>query len=116
MRAFRGQGQPGKFDDRYDAALLELVKAKLEGRDYAAEGAPGDENLIEALQQSAGVDLGRCASQSARPPPGRQKKGEDRTSENHQAPESCLGGLQQRLARSSPDPAATVRKPPCRGH
>jgi DNA end-binding protein Ku len=27
-----GRFDPTKFDDRYDAALLELVKAKMEGR------------------------------------------------------------------------------------
>ena len=50
---------PRKFDDRYDAALAEVVKAKIEGRKIKpvrpkAEGKVID--LMEALRQSAGKD------------------------------------------------------------
>jgi DNA end-binding protein Ku len=47
-----------KFDDRYDAALLELVKAKMEGRKIEAPKAPEPTkptDLMEALRQSAEV-------------------------------------------------------------
>lgn len=52
-----GRFDPAAFDDRYDAALAELVKAKAEGREIkapkrAAEGKVID--LMEALRQSAG--------------------------------------------------------------
>lgn len=54
-----GRFNPRKFDDRYDAALAEVVKAKIEGRKIKparprAEGKVID--LMEALRQSAGKD------------------------------------------------------------
>ena len=48
-----------KFDDRYDAALAVVVKAKIEGRKIKpARPKPEGKviNLIEALLQSAGKD------------------------------------------------------------
>ena len=45
-----------KFDDRYDAALGELIKAKMEGRKIAPPKAPEPTkpaNLLEAFRQSA---------------------------------------------------------------
>jgi DNA end-binding protein Ku len=53
-----GRFDPKKFDDRYDAALLELVKAKMQGRKIEAPKAPEltkPADLIEALRQSAEV-------------------------------------------------------------
>ena len=52
-----GSFDPKSFDDRYDAALAEVVKAKIEGRKIKApkpkaEGKVID--LMEALRQSAG--------------------------------------------------------------
>ena len=54
-----GRFDPKTFDDRYDAALAEVVKAKIEGRKIRpakpkAEGKVID--LMEALRQSAGKD------------------------------------------------------------
>jgi DNA end-binding protein Ku len=51
-----GQFDPEKFDDRYDAALVELVKAKMEGRKIEVPKAPAPTkptDLMEALRQSA---------------------------------------------------------------
>jgi DNA end-binding protein Ku len=50
-----GKFDPEKFDDRYDAALLELVKAKIEGRKITPPKAPEPthpSDLMEALRQS----------------------------------------------------------------
>jgi DNA end-binding protein Ku len=60
-----GRFDPSKFDDRYDAALAEVVKAKIEGRKIkpvkpAAAGKVVD--LMEALRQSAGRDAGKSAA------------------------------------------------------
>ena len=55
-----GRFDPEKFDDRYDAALLELVKAKIEGRKITPPTAPEPtrpSDLIEALRQSAGANV-----------------------------------------------------------
>jgi DNA end-binding protein Ku len=54
-----GRFDPKTFDDRYDAALAEVVKAKIEGRKIKpvrpkTEGKVID--LMEALRQSAGKD------------------------------------------------------------
>lgn len=51
-----------KFDDRYEAAITELVKAKIEGRSLPKRKAPvaskpGD--LLKALRESAGVAAGK---------------------------------------------------------
>ncbi len=51
-----GRFDPEKFDDRYDAALLDLVKAKMEGRKIEPPKAPEPtktSDLMEALRQSA---------------------------------------------------------------
>jgi DNA end-binding protein Ku len=50
-----GKFDPKKFDDRYDAALLELVKAKMEGRKITPPKLPEltkPSDLMEALRQS----------------------------------------------------------------
>jgi DNA end-binding protein Ku len=54
-----GRFDPTKFDDRYDAALQELVKAKIEGRTIAPPKAPEPtkpSDLMDALRQSAEKD------------------------------------------------------------
>ena len=59
IRTKSGRFDPKTFDDRYDAALAEVVKAKIEGRKIRpvrpkTEGKVID--LMEALRQSAGKD------------------------------------------------------------
>lgn len=54
----KGDFDPSTFDDRYESALAELVKAKLEGR--APKPKPVEKptnvtDLMEALRQSAGA-------------------------------------------------------------
>jgi DNA end-binding protein Ku len=52
---------PAEFDDRYDAALAELVRAKAEGRAIPRPEpapAPGVIDLREALRRSAGAKAG----------------------------------------------------------
>ncbi|RVD66752.1 Ku protein [Mesorhizobium sp. M7A.F.Ca.ET.027.03.2.1] len=54
----KGPFNAKSFDDRYDAAVAELVKAKIEGKAISKKKAPppakkGD--LLEALRQSAGL-------------------------------------------------------------
>ena len=51
-----GRFDPTTFDDRYDAALVELVKAQMEGRNITPPKAPEPTkptDLMEALRQSA---------------------------------------------------------------
>ncbi|WP_439498266.1 Ku protein [Bosea sp. (in: a-proteobacteria)] len=52
----RGEFDPAAFDDRYEAAVTELVKAKLEGKPIKrrkAPAAPKVVDLMEALRASA---------------------------------------------------------------
>lgn len=58
----RGKFDPAKFDDRYEAALAELVKAKIEGRPIEPRRAAKPANvvnLLDALRESAGAGRGR---------------------------------------------------------
>jgi DNA end-binding protein Ku len=72
----RGKFDPDKFDDRYEAALSELIKAKIEGRKLKKKAPPKPQkvsSLLDALRQSAGsknsgrksADGGRGGSGSA---------------------------------------------------
>lgn len=54
----KGSFDPSSFDDRYEAAVAELVQAKIEGRSLPkrkapAASQPGD--LLQALRESAGM-------------------------------------------------------------
>ena len=64
-----GSFDPKSFDDRYEAALAELVKAKMEGRTIQAPKLVKRDkvvDLMEALRQSAGV-TGKPASAKTSP-------------------------------------------------
>lgn len=65
-----GKFDPAGFDDRYDAALAALVKAKREGREIKAPKkprAPKVVDLMEALRASAGAqDDGKTAPRSSK--------------------------------------------------
>ncbi len=53
----KGTFDPTEFDDRYEAALAELIKAKIEGRKIRRKPAPQPQtvsSLLDALRQSAG--------------------------------------------------------------
>ncbi len=65
----RGEFDPSSFQDRYDAALAELIKAKAEGKkiEIPEKPKPGKVvDLMEALRQSAGMaePKARTASRS----------------------------------------------------
>ncbi len=77
----KGEFDPAKFDDRYENALAELVKAKAEGKTLPKPkpvkvSKPND--LLKALRESAGVGEARpkkAANANARKPrktPGRK--------------------------------------------
>ena len=54
----RGEFDPTEFDDRYEAAVVELVRAKAAGREIKAPKRRAPEkvvDLMEALRRSAGV-------------------------------------------------------------
>ena len=58
IKSKQGKFDPSEFHDRYEAALAELVKAKIEGRPIPAARAPtpvASGDLLAALRESAGV-------------------------------------------------------------
>jgi DNA end-binding protein Ku len=64
----RGRFDPGRFEDRYEAALTELVRAKLEGRPVEIrKPAPAAKtiDLMEALRQSAGQGRAKATRKTA---------------------------------------------------
>lgn len=66
-----GEFDPSKFDDRYDAALADLVRAKIEGRPIKAPTKPKPGkvvDLMEALRESAklaGKKLGKAQAKQS---------------------------------------------------
>ena len=76
IKTKRGKFDPGKFDDRYEAALAELVKAKLEGKPLPKPKAPKPTKVVDlmaALRQSAAASGAKKAS--PRKPAPRRKAG-----------------------------------------
>ena len=72
-----GTFDPRQFDDRYETALTELVKAKLEGRLIPVPKAPQQTNVIDlmdALRQSAAAAAGGKPPPSVRAPGKRARK------------------------------------------
>lgn len=67
-----------RFDDRYEAALAELVKAKIEGKKIQRRKAPREEKVIDlmaALRESAGLKPSKGKSTSASRSGSRRKAG-----------------------------------------
>jgi len=68
-----GSFDPAGFDDRYDAALADLIKAKIAGKPFKKPAQPKSAQVIdlkEALRKSAGLDSGK---KSAPPKAGAKK-------------------------------------------
>jgi DNA end-binding protein Ku len=58
IKTKKGKFDISKFDDRYEAALADLVKAKIEGKPIEAPKRPKEEKVVDllaALRESAGV-------------------------------------------------------------
>jgi DNA end-binding protein Ku len=69
IKTKQGEFDPSKFEDRYEAALAELVKAKIEGRKIEAPKRPkrtAPSDLMAALRESAALS-GKA------PPPARAR-------------------------------------------
>ena len=72
----RGSFDAKAFDDRYDAAVAELVKAKIEGRPLPKKKAPRPSkpsDLLQALRESAGKAPARKPKRTAAKGAGRPK-------------------------------------------
>lgn len=92
IKTKQGAFDPHKFEDRYEDALAELVKLKVEGKEIPKRAPPRSEptiNLMQALRDSASAGgetrpsdkpkakkkTGRRAAAKARPPAPRRKAG-----------------------------------------
>jgi DNA end-binding protein Ku len=76
----KGSFDPEHYDDRYEAALADLVKAKMEGKTIKAPKQAGDAkvvDLMQALRESAGASAGKTSGKNKKPvkkPAAAQKK------------------------------------------
>lgn len=71
-----GRFNPRTFDDRYESALAELVKAKIAGREFKPPKPPKETkvvNLMDALRESAKAS-GKSETPAAETKPQKQKK------------------------------------------
>jgi DNA end-binding protein Ku len=80
IKTKRGAFDISKFDDRYEAALAELVKAKIEGKKIEPPKRPKEEKVVDllaALRESAGLGAKPAAKKApaakARVPAPRRK-------------------------------------------
>lgn len=72
-----GQFDPREFDDRYDLALAELVKAKMEGREIKAPKRPKEAKVIslrDALRESAKAQKKAAPSKRKKAEPAKRRK------------------------------------------
>lgn len=71
-----GTFDPSEYKDRYETALTELVKAKLEGKPIPARKPAKSEkvvDLMQALRESAGLAKKPAATKKAKTEPARRK-------------------------------------------
>lgn len=76
IKTKKGKFDPSTFEDRYEAALAEVVQAKIEGRkiERPEEPKPGKViDLMAALKESAGLAKKRTAKAKAKPAAGSRK-------------------------------------------
>ncbi|TAV01246.1 non-homologous end joining protein Ku [Rhizobium ruizarguesonis] len=95
----KGQFDPKQFDDRYEAAVAELVKAKIEGRTLPQKktppaSKPGD--LLQALRESAGMSASAKTKRSA--VNANAEKGRQKAARATSAKSRGTGGAQHRRA------------------
>lgn len=84
----RGSFDASKFDDRYEAAVAELVKAKMEGRRLPKKKAPPPSkpsDLLQALRESAGVAARAKPKRAAKAEAGAARSKTRRTSRSKRA-------------------------------
>lgn len=85
VRTKAGRFDPAAFEDRYDQALMALIRAKQEGRPPPASPEPGPGNvvsLMEALRRSVAAGEGR--SGSARAASGREAEASAEAAADHE--------------------------------
>ncbi len=75
-----GKFDPKAFQDRYENAVAEMVRAKIEGRPLKAKPAPKPSNVVDlmaALRESA-----KAADGASKPKPGKARSGDKAAAEH----------------------------------
>ena len=91
IKTKRGKFDPRDFDDRYETALADLVRAKIEGKKIQPRPEPEREapvDLMAALRESASMSARKAPSRSAasgKPRSGGARKSLSRTSGSKKA-------------------------------
>ena len=70
-----GRFEPGKFEDHYETALIDLINQKRAGRAIQPKGRPMGENVVDllgALRRSVGKEAG--LRRQTRPPRNRRRR------------------------------------------
>jgi DNA end-binding protein Ku len=73
----KGEFDAKTFDDRYDAAVAELVKAKIEGKALPKKKAPPaskQHDLLQALRDSAGMASSKSSKRAVAKPDAGEKQ------------------------------------------
>jgi DNA end-binding protein Ku len=84
----KGTFDPTTFDDKYEAALVDLVHAKMEGREIKVPKAPPRGkviDLMEALRQSAGAGKAKTGTKTAVKKTATKKAAQKKTSQRKTA-------------------------------
>ncbi len=88
IKTKQGKFDPREFQDRYEAALAELVKLKLEGKAIPKRAPPRGEvtvNLMQALRDSAGAAPRPSAKTTAKKKTGRRAAAKSKPSARRKA-------------------------------
>ena len=88
IKTKQGKFDPHEFQDRYEDALAELVKLKLDGKEVPKRAPPRSEvtvNLMQALRDSAGAASGRSAKTAAKKKTGRRARAKPRPAARRKA-------------------------------
>jgi DNA end-binding protein Ku len=96
----KGEFDPKQFDDRYEDAVAELVKAKIEGRTLPKKKAPAaskPSDLLQALRESAGM---AAPAKSKRTEAGAKAGNGRQKAARASAPKSRASGEQQQRRAS----------------
>jgi DNA end-binding protein Ku len=99
-----GRFEPDKFEDQYEAALVELINSKRAGKPVTAKARPRGENvvdLMDALRQS----IGRASS-----PPAKPAKKTRKASAGQKEMLMPIEGKGQKVKETTKKPAAKQRK------
>ncbi len=116
IKTKRGRFDPAAFDDRYEAALAELVQAKMEGRKVLAHPAPKSDtvvDLMDALRRSASGSSAAdkaTGTKAARAKPAAAKSGGKATAKAKGSKATATEGPSKSKAAPPAKAAAARRK------